>query len=97
MGTNIYAKYKGGPNIHIGKFSSGWQFLLNGNDNKYYDYNNVDISIYLFDKTICDEYGLEITLREFWDKIEKHSGLKSSDKNSTQVGNLRVALSTEFS
>lgn len=57
--------------IHIGKLSSGWQFLFNHNDFEYYGPTLESIKAFLNDKDgkIVDEYGDEYTADEFWNYI----------------------------
>lgn len=54
--------------IHIGKRSSGWQFLFNHNDFEYYEPTLESIKAFLNRPggKIIDEYGKEYTADEFW-------------------------------
>lgn len=54
--------------IHIGKRSSGWQFLFNHNDFEYYEPTLESIKAFLNSPggKIIDEYGEEYTADEFW-------------------------------
>lgn len=51
--------------IHLGKRSSGWQFLWEYYDGKYYDANLNSIKIFLEDKIIYDEYDRVYSLDAF--------------------------------
>lgn len=50
--------------VHLGKASSGWKFLWNFNDNKYYSTKNELIQFVLSGRVI-DEYGDEIYPQDF--------------------------------
>jgi len=50
--------------VHLGKSSSGWKFLWNFNDNKYYSTKNELIQFVLSGRVI-DEYGDEIYPQDF--------------------------------
>ncbi len=53
--------------IHIGKFSSGWPFLLNHNNWEYY--NSIEeLKQFIYDCDIEDEYGADIS--GLWNLIE---------------------------
>lgn len=61
--------------IHIGKRSSGWQFLFNHNDFEYYEPTLESIKAFLNRPggKIIDEYGEEYTADEFWNnEVGKH-------------------------
>lgn len=50
--------------IHLGKRSSGWKFLWNFHDNKYYS-NKEELFNFIKSGRIVDEYGTEIGFDEF--------------------------------
>jgi hypothetical protein len=59
--------------VHIGKSSAGWQFLFNHNNEKYYELNKDSIDKYLRreNRKIVDEYGVEISVDDFWKKVDE--------------------------
>jgi len=71
MGTNYYFK-KGDELLHIGKSSSGWSFSFRGyrglGIKSEKDWEN------MFSKNpdgkIIDEYGREVTKKNFWNLVE---------------------------
>ena len=52
--------------IHIGKRSSGWQFVWNANRFKYFEPNIESLQNWLKSGIIENEYGREFTFEEFW-------------------------------
>jgi len=84
MGTNYYINQEKCSHcghepkrIHLGKSSFGWQFSFQYNGGKYY--KNVDeMTVWLRDKTIIDEYGQEITQDDFWKMVQSKQGEKLS-------------------
>lgn len=58
--------------IHLGKRSSGWQFLWNHNDLKYYNPNLKSIQKFLKETEgfIKDEYGEIYTYKQFFKEIK---------------------------
>lgn len=50
--------------IHLGKRSSGWKFLWNFNDNKYYT-NKEELLKFIRSGRVVDEYGDELDTEEF--------------------------------
>jgi len=75
MGTNYYAKLdecdkcKRYKEIHLGKSSYGWAFHFQLNDREYY--KNIDeMKKWLRGKKIVDEYGRNVTKKEFWEMVE---------------------------
>ncbi len=50
--------------IHLGKRSSGWKFLWNFHDNKYYS-NKEELFNLIRTGRIVDEYGTEMDVEEF--------------------------------
>jgi len=80
MGTNYYMKYnlcdKCGrfDEIHLGKASAGWRFMLQYNEGKYYK-NWKEMKEWLKKMikggaVIKNEYGEEISLDEFINIVE---------------------------
>ncbi|MCH5167415.1 MAG: hypothetical protein J1F35_05920 [Erysipelotrichales bacterium] len=58
--------YKLTERVHIGKRSSGWQFLWNANRFEYFSPNIESLQNWLKSGIIEDEYGREFTFEEFW-------------------------------
>lgn len=80
MGTNYYMKFnlcdKCGrfDEIHLGKASCGWRFMLQYNDGKYYK-TWKEMKEWLKDQiekgaVIRNEYGEEVSLDEFIEIVE---------------------------
>ena len=76
MGTNYYAKATAcatcghkPEGIHLGKSSCGWQFTFQYNKEKYYK-NIKEMKKWLKDKRIINEYGEDVSNKEFWAMIE---------------------------
>lgn len=53
-----------GTNIHLGKRSSGWKFLWNWNDSKYYK-TKKELFEFIRSGRVVDEYGREMNVDEF--------------------------------
>ena len=53
-----------GTKIHLGKRSSGWKFLWNWNDSKYYK-NKKELFEFIRSGRVVDEYGKLIDQEEF--------------------------------
>jgi hypothetical protein len=51
-------------NIHLGKRSSGWKFLWNFNDKKFYS-NKEELLNFIRTGRVVDEYGNEMDVEEF--------------------------------
>lgn len=51
-------------NVHLGKRSSGWKFLWNWNDSKYYS-NKEELVKFVRSGRVVDEYGRDIPVEEF--------------------------------
>ena len=101
-----------GTKIHLGKRSSGWKFLWNWNDSKYYK-NKEELFDFIRSGRVVDEYGQVMDQEEFiqmalswsqesgWD-IESY--YKENPDNSSvlfrkredYLDGLRVSTSTEF-
>ena len=53
-----------GTNIHLGKRSSGWKFLWNWNDSKYYK-TKEELFEFIRSGRVVDEYGEQMDQEEF--------------------------------
>jgi len=82
MGTNYYIKenecvhcgrYE---DIHLGKSSVGWQFSFQYNGGQYYK-NVAEMKEWTKDKNIVNEYGENVTYKDFWEMVEA----KQTDDN----------------
>ena len=78
MGTNFYVEPKDKEcnlchrpfhEIHLGKSSVGWKFLLQANGFKYYK-NWLEMKKWLVGKKIVDEYGKVFKRKEFIEWVE---------------------------
>ena len=83
MGTNFYARPKVEicprckrpfEEIHLGKSSVGWRFLLQANGFKFYK-NWKEMKKWLKGKRIYDEYGKRIGVKRFiqWVETKQHT------------------------
>jgi hypothetical protein len=77
MGTNYYTKTQKCPTcghkpegIHLGKSSGGWVFSFQYNGGRYYK-NVEEMKLWLKAKRIVNEYGENVTQKEFWEMIEE--------------------------
>lgn len=61
---SYWDKFVEDTSIHLGKRSSGWKFLWNFNDNKYYS-NKEELFNFIRTGRIVDEYGKEMDVEEF--------------------------------
>lgn len=83
MGTNYYTKTKKcvtcghqPDGIHLGKSSFGWRFVFQFNGGKFY--KDVDeMTVWLRDKKIVDEYGKNISHDDFWEMVQYKQGEKN--------------------
>ena len=80
MGTNYYieCKYCGNQLRHIGKQSAGWKFL--SNHTKIEAFILIEQAIQDDDKVFKDEYGKELTLKEFINKVTDDWMLNETDE-----------------
>ena len=62
--NSIWGLFTGGTNIHLGKRSSGWKFLWNFNDKKFYS-NKEELLNFIRSGRVLDEYGKEMDVEEF--------------------------------
>ena len=53
-----------GTNVHLGKRSSGWKFIWNWNDGKYYK-TKEQLFKFIRSGRVVDEYGHQINVEEF--------------------------------
>jgi hypothetical protein len=61
---SYWAEFVENTSIHLGKRSSGWKFLWNFNDNKYYS-NKEELFNFIKSGRIVNEYGTELDIEEF--------------------------------
>ncbi len=83
MGTNYYLQVnycehcKRYDEVHLGKCSKGWKFLFRKSEN----IKNIADAVYLTSKyLIIDEYGRNISSKDFWDMVHKKQNEKSHDE-----------------
>lgn len=77
MGTNFYLHTNPCPccgqfrdEVHLGKNSCGWKFLIHKIPNKVFDYKS--LCNYIKEGVIYDEYNQEWGAEKFLEKIENH-------------------------
>jgi hypothetical protein len=61
---SIWDLFTDGTNIHLGKRSSGWKFLWNFNDKKFYS-NKEELLNFIRIGRVIDEYGNEMDVEDF--------------------------------
>lgn len=100
-------------NIHLGKRSSGWKFLWNFNDKKFYS-NKEELLNFIRTGRVIDEYGKEMDVEEFitmalvWGQPDGYDHEKYRREHPRQyhydfevkeeyIDGLRVSPSTQFS
>jgi len=100
-------------NIHLGKRSSGWKFLWNFNDKKFYS-NKEKLLNFIRTGRVIDEYGKEMDVEEFitmalvWGQPDGYDHKKYRREHPRQyhydfeqpeeyIDGLRVSPNTEFS
>ena len=59
-----WEEFLDGTNVHLGKQSSGWKFLWNWNDSKYYKTKD-ELFKFIKSGRVVDEYGKEMNANEF--------------------------------
>lgn len=65
--------------VHIGKSSSGWQFLFNHNDWFYYkDFDS--LKEFMLRSVLVDEYDCEISFRDFWRHVANKGSHEAGGK-----------------
>jgi hypothetical protein len=92
VGTNYYAKFKvcckcgRSEQLHLGKSSAGWTFLLQANHFEYYK-TWPEMKRWLKDKVIENEYGDPVSRADFVRQVEgkqKNPELWKHGKNDSQ-------------
>ena len=68
--------------IHLGQNSSGWKFLFQWNDGKYYT-NKLEFLNFIETLDIVDEYGTPYTAGEFWNYIQNTDWNNKKAKSRT--------------
>lgn len=98
--------------IHLGKRSSGWKFLWNFHNNKYYS-NKEELFNFIKSGRIVDEYGTEMDVEEFitmsleWGQPNGYDMKKyrqehprqyhyDFEKQEQYIDGLRISPNTEF-
>jgi hypothetical protein len=61
---SIWDLFTSGTKVHLGKRSSGWKFLWNFNDKKFYS-NKEELLNFIRTGRVVDEYGEEMNIDEF--------------------------------
>jgi len=109
---SYWDKFVEDTSIHLGKRSSGWKFLWNFNDNKYYS-NKEELFNFIRTGRIVDEYGVEMDVEEFikmaleWGQPDGLDGetyrrqhprqyYYDFEKKEQYIDGLRVAPYTDF-
>ena len=91
MGTNYYTienycdKCKRSETIHLGKNSYGWTFSFQYNGGKYYK-NMAELKKWLKGKKIENEYGENVSNKEFWKMVEEKQKVKTNLNHTEEVG-----------
>lgn len=67
--------------IHICKFSCGWQVNFDHNEGKYYRPSRASLEEFLSSPNIkiFDEYGESITPEAFWKQVDEHNANPRND------------------
>jgi hypothetical protein len=111
--NSIWDLFTDGTNIHLGKRSSGWKFLWNFNDKKFYS-NKEELLNFIRTGRVVDEYGNEMDVEEFitmalvWGQPDGYDHEKYRREHPRQyhydfevkeeyIDGLRVSPSTQFS
>lgn len=81
--------------IHIGKSSAGWQFCFDHNNWKYFNHNKASLEVFLLSCDITDEYGRDVSNKDFWELVESKKHLKA-DGDRLFVEGLVFANYTNF-
>ena len=61
---SLWDEFLEGTNIHLGKRSSGWKFIWNWNNGKYYK-TKEELFEFVRSGRVVDEYGQQIDVEEF--------------------------------
>ncbi|MCK5281841.1 MAG: hypothetical protein KAK00_00365 [Nanoarchaeota archaeon] len=86
MGTNYYTKTDEGEELHIGKSSFGWTFSFHATDEiRSYEH----WLKYLKDRKIYDEYGKDISLKDFNKLVEAKKSNKLNHALECMDGSFR--------
>ena len=92
MGTNFYVKSepckccgRSEEDIHLGKSSVGWKFMLQSNDFNHY-VNWLEMKGWLVGKKIENEYGESITLEKFAKWVESNQLVMENEDEFHQTG-----------
>ncbi len=72
--TSPWDDFIDGSKIHLGKRSSGWKFLWNFNDNKYYK-TGEELFKFIRSGRVVNEYGEEINQEEFIEMALNWNGI----------------------
>jgi len=107
MGTNYYLKIYHGDicskcgrsdeleEIHIGKSSSGWKFVIDTNHGAFNSFQEMRNILEKNPNKIFDEYGQNISLFELYSKIyNKRNGI--SGDNEKIDGPVRISNYSDF-
>lgn len=107
MGTNYYLKlYRGDKcehcgrsdeldEIHIGKSSAGWKFLFDPNYGEFPTFLAWQKMLETHPNDIYDEYGRNISLFEFYKKInDKKDGIAGPDEKLDEI--VRISNYSDF-
>jgi hypothetical protein len=111
--NSIWDLFTDGTNIHLGKRSSGWKFLWNFNDKKFYS-NKEELLNFIRTGRVIDEYGKEMDVEEFitmalvWGQPDGYDHEKYRREHPRQyhydfevkeeyIDGLRVSPNNEFS
>jgi hypothetical protein len=108
--TSAWDEFIEGTRVHLGKRSSGWKFLWNFNEGKYYN-NKKQLLDFIKSGRIVNEYGEELGTDEFIEMAINWNGIDIVDyykQNPTSraysfgelekyIDGLRVSTSSDFS
>lgn len=96
MGTNYYIRKKSNPDyeIHVGKMSAGWRFLMAGHIDSYDETTGIALTIaklqdyrdllnkYYDDAYLVDECGDKLNFNEFEKEVYKRGKLDMHTETS---------------
>ncbi len=80
--------------IHLGKLSTGWQFLFNHNNWKYFTSEKSSLEDFLNDCEITDEFGEKLTTLEFFRIVEQRKHLQP---HGFSINGYCFCVETDFS
>jgi len=102
MSTNYYTKVNycdkcgRGDEIHLGKSSGGWKFNFQYNNGMFY--KNVDeMKLWLRDKKIENEYGKEVSCKDFWEMVKAKQKIKDPEETDAIIIDGYKFFNREFS